>query len=261
MNRVAIIQARTSSSRLPGKALKLISGVPMIVFMLRRVARATLLDHVMVATSVEESDDSLAAALAQYGYDCFRGDLQDVLGRYASAGVKAGADLVVRLTGDCPLIDAELVDRSITILTEGNYDYVSNVDPPTYPDGLDVEAMTFGALLKAHRDAKVPEDREHVTPFIRRNKALFRQSTFYSSIDLSSLRWTVDYPDDFDHVSAMVDSIDDRDILCADRFDFLRLLESGTLKAPNNKHARNERYDEHAAAATSTETHSKQGSP
>lgn len=257
MNRVAIIQARTSSSRLPGKALKLISGVPMIVFMLRRVARATMLDHVMVATSAENSDDSLAAALAHYGYDCFRGDLQDVLGRYASAGDKAGAEIVVRLTGDCPLIDADLVDRSITTLTEGNYDYVSNVDPPTYPDGLDVEAMTFDALLRAHRDAEIQEDREHVTPFIRRNKTLFRQATFYSSIDLSSLRWTVDYPDDFDHVNAMVDSVEGRDIVCADRFDFLRLLESGTLKTPNTKHARNERYGERAADAASAETHSK----
>jgi spore coat polysaccharide biosynthesis protein SpsF (cytidylyltransferase family) len=242
MNSVAIIQARTSSSRLPGKVLKSIGGDPMIVFMLRRVALASKLDRVVVATSVEKSDDHLAEVVLEHGYDCFRGDLSDVLGRYANAAHKFNADVVVRLTADCPLMDAELIDRAIITLNTGNFDYVSNVDPPTFPDGLDVEAMTGDALRKMHEFAKDASDREHVTPYIRRNKSIFRQANFQSSIDLSALRWTVDHDDDLNFVNALVNSLRNRNALGADRFDFLRAMAGLEAGVPRSLRHRNEKY-------------------
>jgi spore coat polysaccharide biosynthesis protein SpsF (cytidylyltransferase family) len=244
MKRVAIVQARTSSSRLPGKVLAPISGIPMIIFMMKRVARARLLDHFLVATSVEKSDDVLAATTAQYGFDCYRGDLADVLGRFNAAAGHCSADIVVRLTGDCPLMDPDLIDRSIETLMAGNYDYVSNVDPPTFPNGLDVEAFTFDALSRANRDAKATTDREHVTPYIRRNKTQFRQANFRSLADLSGLRWTVDHPDDLEFVRALVGSVALNNGALTDRFDFLRALEHNDSKLPKNIHVRNERYSE-----------------
>jgi spore coat polysaccharide biosynthesis protein SpsF (cytidylyltransferase family) len=216
----------------------------MVIFMLRRLSLATTLDRILVATSDQSSDDGLAEEVIRHGYSCFRGDLSDVLSRFVKAAQYANADIVVRLTGDCPLMDPDLIDRAVTNLTEGDFDYVSNVDPPTYPDGLDVEAMRIEALMQAHQQAIDIVDREHVTPFIRRNKAVFRQTTFRSSIDLSSMRWTVDYQDDLDVVAAMVDAIDPARIERADRFDFLRVIEGGSIDGSSNQHARNEKFTE-----------------
>lgn len=244
MKRVAIIQARTSSSRLPGKVLAPLNGVPMIVFMLRRVARAKQLDHIVLATSTEKTDDVLAHQVAQFGFDCYRGQLLDVLGRFAGAATLHAADIVVRLTGDCPLIDADLIDNVVSTLIEGDFDYVSNADPPTFPNGLDVEAFTREALFKANESAHVSTDREHVTPYIRRNKALFRQANVRSEIDLSALRWTVDHPDDLEFVRALVGVTDCDDMVLADRFAFLRALEMHGSAMPKNFHTRNERYNE-----------------
>jgi spore coat polysaccharide biosynthesis protein SpsF (cytidylyltransferase family) len=229
---------------LPGKVLQPLQGVPMIVFMLRRVARAKQLDQFLVATSVEKSDDLLAETIAQFGFDCYRGDLTDVLSRFASAARQSAADVVVRLTGDCPLIDPDLIDRSVSILIDGDYDYVSNVDPPTYPNGLDVEAFTRDALMHAHDGTQLATDREHVTPYIRRNKALFRQANMRLHVDLSALRWTVDHADDLALVRALVDFVSHRENVPPDRYDFLRVLEVHDSMLPKNTHARNERYSD-----------------
>jgi len=244
MKCVAIIQARTSSSRLPGKVLEPLNGVPMIVFMLRRVARARKLSHLLVATSVDNSDDVLARVVAEHGFECYRGDLSDVLGRYHAAAKLSAADIIVRLTGDCPLIDADLIDRCISTLLDGNLDYVSNADPPTFPDGLDVEAFTKDALSKAHECTQLPSDREHVTPYIRRTKALFRQANLRSSIDLSALRWTVDHADDLEFVRALLRTVPCDDITRADRFNFLRHESIHGANFPRNPHVRNERFSD-----------------
>ena len=244
MKCVAIVQARTSSSRLPGKVLEPLNGVPMIVFMLRRVARARKLNHFLVATSVDKSDDVLAKVVADHGFDCYRGDLTDVLARYDAAAKLNAADIVVRLTGDCPLTDADLIDRAVSTLLDGSFDYVSNGDPPTFPDGLDVEAFTSDALSKAHERTQLPSDREHVTPYIRRTKELFRQANLRSSIDLSALRWTVDHADDLEFVRALIQTVDRHDITHADRFSFLRALEIHGANLPRNLHVRNERFSD-----------------
>jgi spore coat polysaccharide biosynthesis protein SpsF (cytidylyltransferase family) len=244
MRRVAIIQARTSSSRLPGKVLESVNGIPMIVFMLKRVARARLLDHFVVATSVEKSDDVLAKLVAQHGFDCYRGSLEDVLGRFSAAAEQYNADVVVRLTGDCPLIDADVIDRSISVLVDGNFDYVSNADPPTFPNGLDVESFTRDALSQAEASTQLAIDREHVTPYIRRNKTLFRHANMRSYVDMSALRWTVDHPDDLAFVRALTAIVDCDDVVLADRFAFLRALEAHGTEMPRNVHPRNERFSE-----------------
>lgn len=250
MNRVAIIQARTSSLRLPGKVLRTVCGDPMIVFMLRRVAMAKSVDRIVVATSSEKSDDTLADVVQRSGYACYRGDLSDVLARYANAAREFNADIVIRLTADCPLVDGDLIDRAITTLIAGDYDYVSNVDPPTFPDGLDVEAMTSSALQMAHDASRDASDREHVTPYIRRNKAVFRQTTFNSCVDLSSLRWTVDHEDDLVLVNLLIDSLQHVNASRADRFDFLRAMDHRARDLPRNSHSRNESYVEASASST-----------
>jgi spore coat polysaccharide biosynthesis protein SpsF (cytidylyltransferase family) len=208
----------------------------MIVFMLRRVVHATQLDHIILATSAEKSDDVLAKQVAHFGFDCFRGDLADVLSRYVAAAEQSGADIVIRLTGDCPLIDPDLIDETVSTLIRENVDYASNVNPPTFPKGLDVEALTRETLLKAHAEAQLSTDREHVTPYVRRNKTIFRHANLRSHFDLSGLRWTVDYADDLAFIRALVDSVDHPDVLLADRFDFLRALDSHYSKMPRNVH-------------------------
>ena len=244
VKRVAIIQARTSSSRLPAKVLKPIGDIPMIDFMLRRVALARLLDEIIVATSTEASDDLLSKTVSDCGFRCFRGDLADVLLRFDGAARATDADVIVRLTADCPLVDAELIDKVVGALVEGAFDYVSNVDPPTYPDGLDVEAFTRTVLTKVLQDATLPGDREHVTPYIRRNKELFRQWNLRSRVNLSTLRWTVDHPDDLALVRNLVDAARGRSGAAPDRFDHLRAFEQLGANGVNNPHPRNERFSE-----------------
>ena len=243
MKHVAFIQARMSSSRLPGKVLERIGSVPMIVFMLRRVARCSRLHQVVVATSTDSSDDPLSREVVKHGFACYRGDLFDVLGRFNSAAEEFAADVIVRLTGDCPLVDCDLIDRAVSILTSDNFQYVSNVDPATYPNGLDVEVFTRDALSRAHREARLPRDREHVTPYIRRHNAQFAQTNFSSVVDLSSMRWTVDHADDLLFVRALIDLLPPgSDPALADRFEFLRLIEVHGAKLPANRHVRNDYY-------------------
>ena len=231
-----------SSSRLPGKVLEFLDGVPMIVFMLKRVARARAIDQFVVATSTERSDDVLEREIIKHGYHCFRGDLADVLGRYVGAARCYQADVVVRLTGDCPLVDPDLIDLAVATLVEHRYEYVSNVDPPSFPNGLDIEAFTRAALFRANEEAKSPKDREHVTPYIRRRKDLFVQSNLTSQMDLAHLRWTVDHADDLEFVRALTSLVSPLDPIVADRFDYLRALEANVAVIPKNRHNRNEGY-------------------
>lgn len=240
VRKVAIIQARVSSSRLPGKVLMPLLGLPSIVFMVERVRRSELLDHVVVATSAEASDDALADVLAEAGIDCFRGSLHDVLDRFLGAARTARADHIVRLTGDCPLMDFDLIDKALGLLAAESVDYVSNVDPPTYPDGLDVEAFSFEALALAHREATETAEREHVTPFIRKHKERFRALCWQGMADLSALRWTVDHQDDLDHVRSLLDRLDSPTPASFDRFDLYRVCERTGMAEVQPSHRRNE---------------------
>jgi spore coat polysaccharide biosynthesis protein SpsF len=192
----AIIQARMSSNRLPGKVMKPLLGMPMIGRQIERVRMAHTLDEILVATSTEPEDDELALYCQNSGVHCFRGSLDNVLERYCNGAASVDADVIVRLTGDCPLTDAIIIDTLVAKFSEGRYDYVSNTLKPTFPDGLDAEVFSRAALEKAGREASLPSEREHVTPFLK-NSATFTKFNLENDVDLGSLRWTVDEPSDF----------------------------------------------------------------
>lgn len=200
MNIVAIVQARMGSTRLPNKVMRPMGGVPMVEVLLARLARAAQIDEVMVATSVDARNQPLFDHVTALGFKCYRGSENDVLDRYARAARIAKADVVVRITGDCPLVDPALVDEAILLFKASNVDYLSNVCPPTFPDGLDIEVFTAQALEKAAREATQPFDREHVTPYLRTNSQ-FRRAGLQHDQDLSGLRWTVDEPADYEVMS------------------------------------------------------------
>ena len=191
MRTIAIVQARMGSTRLPGKVMREVAGRPMIDLLLERLARATWVDGIVVATSDNPADDALAEHVRALGHACFRGSEKDVLARYYHAAKEARADVVVRITGDCPLVDPALVDEVIALFERAGVDYASNTEPPTFPDGLDVEVFRFAALERAYQEAKQPHEREHVTPFLRENPD-FTRANLRNDEDLSTLRWTVD---------------------------------------------------------------------
>ena len=190
---VAILQARMSSTRLPGKVMKSVAGRPMLERQIERLRRCSTLDRLIVATS----DDVLASLLLSIGVEVYRGPLADVLGRYVGAIEALGVTgQVVRLTADCPLTDPEIVDACVRLQTRRRVDYASNAQRRTYPRGLDVECFSLDALLTAGREATDPYDREHVTPFLYRNPERFSQGDLVQDRDESALRWTVDTPED-----------------------------------------------------------------
>lgn len=200
---LAVIQARASSSRLPGKVLKPILGRPMLARQIERLQRCTRIDRLIVATSTDSSDDAVEAVALAVGVDVWRGSLDDVLERFLGAARAYGAADVVRLTGDCPLTDPEVVDAVIELYRSAAVDYASNVAPPTYPDGLDVEVVSLAALERADREATRKPHREHVTLYIREHGDQFRLANLAAEHDLSHLRWTVDNPEDFEFVEAV----------------------------------------------------------
>jgi len=187
-----------SSTRLPGKVMKPLAGRPMIERQLERLRRCETLERLIVATSLDASDDPLAALLGELGVEVHRGSLTDVLDRYVGAvqafGVTGG---VVRLTADCPLADPGVIDACVRRRVALGVDYCSNGRRRTYPHGLDVEAFTLEALLAAGREATDPYDREHVTPFIYRHPERFSIGELAQDRDEGTLRWTVDTPEDF----------------------------------------------------------------
>jgi glutamate-1-semialdehyde 2,1-aminomutase len=185
-----------SSTRLPNKVMKPICGVPMIELLLTRLSRSKEIDRIIVATSLDERNRPLAEHVRTVGYACEQGSENDVLDRYYQAAKANQADVVVRITGDCPLMDPELVDACIRQFRTSGADYCSNVAPPTYPDGLDIEVFSFNALARAWSETDQPFDREHVTPYLR-EQGNFVKVSMRNPEDYSSLRWTVDEPEDF----------------------------------------------------------------
>lgn len=210
----AIIQARMASTRLPGKVLADVQGRPLLRHMLDRVARAKSLDGVLVATTDQPADDPIAAQCGAWGAPVFRGSEHDVLDRYYQAARLAKADAVVRLTSDCPLIDPAVIDEVVSAFQNGGYDYVANTAPPegsTYPDGMDVEVFSFGALERAWREARKPSEREHVTFHFWKNPSLYRTRRVDLPRNLSKVRLTVDYPEDLEVVRAVLEALRPQD--------------------------------------------------
>ena len=197
MKVVAIVQARMGSTRLPNKVMKPIGGVPLIELLLSRLARSNEIDQIVVATSVDQKNTRLVNHVRALGYACEQGSENNVLERYVNAAKVHNADVVVRITGDCPLVDSDLVDECIRHFHLEDVDYFSNTNPATYPDGLDVEVVTRLSLEKALRESKKPYDLEHVTPYVRETGA-FTTGCLVHSEDLSACRWTVDESVDFE---------------------------------------------------------------
>ena len=200
MKVVALVQARMGSTRLPGKVMRTILDKPMIELLLGRLARARTVDQIGVATSASPANEPLAALVRSLGYVVYQGSENDVLDRYYQAAVLLQAEAVVRITGDCPLVDPALVDEVVAKFRAGGLDYLSNVDPPTFPDGLDIEVFSFDALRRAHEQAGLPAQREHVTPYIRESGLFRKANVAQSDADDSSERWTVDEPQDLEVV-------------------------------------------------------------
>ena len=204
---IAILQARVSSTRLPGKVLRPILGAPMLERQLERLARVQIFDRLIVATSIEKSDKPIVQLCRELDVDCFRGSLTDVLDRHYRAAEPFGPDTIVRLTGDCPLADPEVIDAGIGFFLEHDFDYVSNCMERTFPIGLDFEVFRFESLRTAWREAGLPSEREHVTPFIKNPPERFGIGHFKNGVDLSYHRWTVDEPEDFRFAAAVYENL------------------------------------------------------
>ena len=198
MKIVAIVQARMGSTRLPGKVMMDLLGEPVLVRDVNRLKRSELLDEIVIATTNLPTDDLIVSLCKELGWKYYRGDENDVLDRYYQAARTYNADAIVRVTSDCPMIDPGIVDKVIrTFLENADTDYVSNILPPrTFPRGLDIEVMTFEALERAWINDKDPKQREHVTPYIYRNRDMFIIRGVFNETDLSSHRWTLDTPED-----------------------------------------------------------------
>jgi glutamate-1-semialdehyde 2,1-aminomutase len=207
---VAVIQARMGSTRLPGKTMMDLSGMPLLDRLLRQMAGARSLDEVVVATSVDPADDAIEQFASRRGFRVVRGSEQDVLSRYVLAAEAAEADIVVRLTADCPLHSPDTVDEVVEAFLNARADYASNTNPYTRPDGQDVEVFTRAMLDRAATMAEVGPDREHVTPWIRRSADAIRLDVLHRPPHQPSLRWSVDHPDDLEFARTVWSCLDRR---------------------------------------------------
>ncbi len=208
MKIVAIIQARMGSTRLSGKVMKDIKGKTVLCHVIERVNQSKLIDEIIIATTVKQSDDVISAEALKYGSTVFRGSEEDVLSRYYYAAKENNADIVVRITSDCPVIDPNVVDEIIQFYLDNEYGIVtnagSNLSKRTFPRGLDTEVFSYKLLEEAFNNAKEKYQREHVTPFIYENSK--KTYDFVSDIDHSKHRWTLDTKEDFE----LIDTIYDR---------------------------------------------------
>ncbi len=237
MKIVAIVQARTGSTRLPGKVMKPLLGLPMLARLLERLARCQKLDDIVVATTDDGSEQPIVELVDSLNVHVFRGSEDDVLTRYYGATQRYGADVVVRITSDCPLIAPEVVDTCVEAFSAsgGDVDYASNVFTRTYPRGLDTEVFSMRALETAFKEATTPSEREHVTPFIWRQPQRFRLLDVVDTEDHSDLRWTVDTPEDFELVSRIYGALYPTNPAFSYR-DVLRLLDEHPGWSGLNRH-------------------------
>lgn len=210
---LTLIQARRGSSRLPDKVSLDLVGRPLLVRQVERVQLASLAGRVAVITTTDPNDDVLADLCQQHGIEVFRGNALDLLDRHYQAALHFGeTEAVVKIPSDCPLIDPAIIDKVLAVYeeTKGQYDFVSNLHPATYPDGNDVEVMTFGALETAWREASRPLEREHTTPFFWENSERFRLAnvTWETGLNYSmSHRFTIDYAADYDFIKAVYEAL------------------------------------------------------
>jgi len=233
MKTTAIIQARMGSTRLPEKVLQKIGGEPMLWHVYERASCASLVDEVIVATSTESDDDAIETFCTHRDITYFRGSEDDVLDRYYHAARENDSESIVRITADCPLLSPPVVDRVVRHYNKSESRYVANIIEYTHPDGLDVEVFDFEALESAWSEARTPQEREHVTLFMRENDQ-FGTENVENVVDMSAydfleddtiLRWTVDYPEDMEFVRSVYDRLTEQGHWVFDQQSVLELLE------------------------------------
>ena len=205
MKIIAVIQARMNSTRLPGKVLMPLANKPVLSHVIERLSYCRMIDKIVVATSVEKSDNLIDDYCKKSNIICYRGSLEDVLDRYYQAAKLYKADLIIRITADCPVVDPVVVDSVVTGYLSGDYDcYGLRGD---FPDGLDCTLFSFTAIEKAWKEAKLQSEREHVGPYIENNTHLFRNGSLKLFNGLANQRWTLDEPDDYELLSKIFNKL------------------------------------------------------
>lgn len=236
-----IIQARTGSSRLPDKVMKELCGKPILQHVIERCIRASYIDKVIVATTIEKNDDKIENLCKSLKINCFRGSENDVLDRYYQAAISYHPVNIIRVTSDCPIIDHKIIDKIIEIHINGQYDYTSNTLEETYPDGLDTEVFTMKALEEAWEKADLASEREHVTPYIKFKGNYIRKSVTRTP-SLKEKRWTVDTVADYEFMLRIYDALyeENADFGMKDVLDYIQKYPE--LEKINSGIIRNEGY-------------------
>ena len=242
MNTVAIIQARISSTRLPGKVLKKIEGKTVLEHVINRTKAAKNISDVVVATTVKKEDIKIVQLCANLGISVFCGSEDDVLDRYYQAARLFKADHIVRITSDCPLIDPQVIDKVIELYFQKKADYASNTMIETYPDGLDTEVFPFKALKRAWENAKLSSEREHVTSYIRNNPNIFKIVNLKCNIDLKDKRWTIDEPEDLKFIKIIYKNLYHKNALFGMKAILNFLKKCPEIEELNKNIIRNEGY-------------------
>lgn len=219
---LCIVQARMGSTRLPGKVLMKLRGKTVLERVLERAAASRNVSEVVVATGIGKENLPIVKLCAAKGIRVFSGSEEDVLDRFYQLAKLVNPSNIVRITADCPLIDPRVIDRVVKEHCSARADYTCNIQPPTYPNGEDVEVFTFQALKRAWQKAALTSEREHVTPYIRKHPAIFKIHSVKNSVDLSEKRWTLDHMADFRFVSSVYQALNHKSLFGMD--EILRLL-------------------------------------
>ncbi|MAF76564.1 MAG: spore coat protein [Halobacteriovoraceae bacterium] len=234
---VCILQARLSSTRLPGKVLMKVTERPLLEIQIKRVLKSSFIDRLILATSVGSDDDLIEELGKSLGVEVFRGSLDDVLDRFYQSVRDIDSENIVRLTGDCPIIDPSVIDLVIERHLNSDADYTTNSLNPTYPDGMDVEVFKKEALEESWKNASKKSEREHVTLYINSRPEKFKIQHVKNTDDLSHLRWTVDEQEDFNLVKMIIENFKNLDFTLQDSLNFVR---DNNLEDYNTKYKRNE---------------------
>ena len=238
MEVLIIVQARSGSTRFPNKIFKKINGMTILELTIERIKLAKSPNEIVVATTDLEEDNSVEDLCSHKGIEVFRGSELNLLKRHYDCAVKYNANIVVKIPSDCPLIDPIIIDDVLEKIQESDYDYISNLHPTSYPDGFDVEAMTFSALEIAYLNAELPHELEHTTPYIWDNPHLFKIGSivFDDTVDWSKLfRLTIDHPEDYILIRRIVESFASHGLDFGVR-DIILLLQQNLKLAKINSH-------------------------
>lgn len=237
-----IIQARYDSTRLPGKVLLKILDKPLLWYVVKRLQLVKTPNKLIISTATSESNQPIIEFAKDYNLDYFAGNEKDVLDRFYQTANNFEGEIIIRITSDCPLMDSTIIDEGLGIFLNGDYDYVSNVHPPTYPDGFDVEIFSFKALETAWKEAKLVSEREHVTPYIWKNSDKFDLKNYENNEDLSNIRLTVDTKEDLILISNIIEAFHDKWDKFSTKDIMTYLKKNPDLLKINDQYERNEGY-------------------